>query len=177
MELLSKLEHTLLGWLKEVPHLPRDVRKWLGDNLWWIVAIVAVGTAIAVFSLVLAVLNNLSMLGSPVATYYASATFVAFESVKTSVSLIFTALGCILLALAVAPLREKHKKGWMLLFAAWIVSAVAVVIGAIITLNPFAFFTNIIFGALWLIIELYFIFEVHGQFTHIERSKGVKKNA
>jgi len=177
MELLTKLEHTIGGWLREVPHLPTDARKWLGDNLWWITLVGAILTAIGVFSLVIALVTNISLLASPFVAYYASATFVGLAIVKTIVSLVFAALGCVLLALAVTPLKEKQKKGWVLIFVAWLVSAVSVVVGAVITLNPFSFLTSIIFGALWLVVGLYFIFEIHGQFAHVEKSKGVKKNA
>ena len=42
MELLSKLEHKIYGWFKSFPGLPAGARKWLGDNVWWIVVISAV---------------------------------------------------------------------------------------------------------------------------------------
>jgi len=177
MELLSKLEHTIAGWLREVPHLPSDVRKWLGDNLWWIALVGAIVTAIGVLGQVVVLLSNLSMLGSPVIAYYASTTFLALSIVKTIITLVFLTLSCILLALAVTPLKEKQKKGWVLIFGSWLVSVASVVVGAIITFNPFSFLTNVIFGSLGLIVGLYFVFEVHGQFAHVEKSKGVKKKA
>ena len=177
MELLVKLERMIVQWLHEVPHLPGDVRKWLSDNVWWIAIVGAVATGVGILGLLATLFSNLSVLNSPFVSYYASTTFVALATVKTVVSLVFTALGCILLALAVTPLKEKQKKGWVLIFGSWLVSAVAVVVGAVMTLNPLSFLTDIIFGALALLVGLYLIFEIHGQFAHVEKSKGVKKNA
>lgn len=177
MELLSKLEHTIAKWLREVPHLPLNIRRWFGDNLWWIILIGAILSGLSVFGLIIALFSNISMLGSQFIAYYASTTFVTLAIVKTVVSLVFAAISCVLLSLAVTPLKEKQKKGWVLIFVSWLVNAVSVVVSAIITLNPFSFLTSIIFGALGLLVGLYFIFEIHGQFAHVEKSTGVKKNA
>lgn len=177
MELLSKLERTVLGWLKGVPHLPSNVQKWLGDNIWWIVAIATVLSGLGVLGLLFALIGNLSALSTPIMSYYASTTFVTWAIVTTIVSLVFVALDCLLLALAINPLKEKQKKGWVLLFAVWLLGVVSVVVNAILTLNPFGFVTAVIFGAIWLAVSGYFLFEIHGQFAHVERSKGVKKQA
>lgn len=174
MKLLSKLEQMVLGWLKSVPHLPIGVRKWLGDNAWWIAAIGAVLTGISALWLLVALFSNMALLGGPATAYYASTTFVAWLVVTTLVSLVFAVLYCVLLSTSVSPLKEKQKKGWVLLFAVWLVGVLAVVVNAVLTLNPLTFITSIIFGALWLAVTGYFLFEIHGQFAHIEKSKGVK---
>lgn len=174
MKLLSKLEQLVLGWLKAVPHLPNGVRKWLGDNAWWIAAVGAVLTGISALWTLVALFSNMALLGGPATAYYASTTFVAWLVVTTLVSLVFVIIYCVLFAVAVSPLREKQKKGWVLLFAAWLVGVLEVVVSAVLTLNPLTFITNIIFGALWLAVTGYFLFEIHGQFAHVEKSKGVK---
>lgn len=174
MELLVKLERTILGWLKDVPHLPIGARKWLGENVWWIVVIGAVLTGISALVLLGALFTNLSTLGSPIISYYASATFVGWLVVTTAVSLAFAVLEALLLAFAVTPLKERQKKGWVLLFAVWLLGTLSVVVSAILTLNPLGFIGNIIFGAVWVAISGYFLFEIHGQFANVERSKGVK---
>lgn len=177
MELLTKLEHTVAGWLKEVPHLPNAIPQWLGNNLWWIALVGAIVSGLGAFGLVIGLFSSLSVLASPFVAYYASSTFVVVGIIRTIISLIFVVLTSVLLAMAVTPLKEKQKKGWVLLFVAWLVNAASVVIGAIVTLNPFSFLTSIIFGALWILVELYFIYEVRGQFAHVEKSKGVSKKA
>lgn len=175
MELLHKLERTILGWVKDVPHLPVGARKWLADNIWWIVAIGAVLSGISVLVLLSELFSYLSTLSSPIISYYASATFVGWLVVITSVSLAFAIIECLLLAFAVTPLKEKQKKGWVLLFDAWLFGVLSVLVVAVSTLNIFSFLGNIIFGAVWIAITGYFLFEIHGQFAHVERSKGVKK--
>ena len=174
MEFLTKLERTVLGWLKSVPHLPANIQKWLGDNVWWFAIIGAVLGGIGLLGLVVALFGNLSTLSSPFVSYYASSTFITWVIMKTIVALIFAALEVALLAFAITPLKEKQKKGWVLLFAVWLLGAVSVVVNAVLTLNPFSFITNIIFGAQWLAVTAYFLFEIHRQFAHVERSAGVK---
>ena len=173
MEFIGKLERTILGWAKDVPHLPVGVRKWIADNIWWIVVIGAVLSGISVLVLVGGLFANLSTLSSPIISYYASSAFVGWLVVTTAVSLVFAVIECLLLAFAVNPLKEKQKKGWVLLFAVWLVGIIAAVVDAILTLNVLSFLGNVIFGAVWVVITGYFLFEIHGQFAHVEHSKGV----
>jgi len=175
MNLLSKLERTINGWLKDVPHLPSNVRKWLGDNVWWIVVIGTVLSGIAVLGLLGAIFTHLGSLGSPVMSYYASSTFVGLLLLNAIVGLVFTGIEFALMALAISPLKAKQKKGWVLIFAAWLVSIIGMIVGAVLTLNPLSFVGNLIFGTIWIAITAYFLFEIHGEFAHVERSKGVKK--
>lgn len=174
MEQLSKLERMIIGWLKDVPHLPTTVRKWLGDNIWWIVVIGVVLSAIGLLGLIGALFTNLSTLSSPIISYYAAPTVIGWLVVTTAVALAFTAIELALMAFAITPLKEKQKKGWVLLFATWLVAIVAMVVGAILTLNPLSFIGNLIFGTIWVALTGYVLFEIHGQFSHVERSKGVK---
>lgn len=174
MEFLSKLEHLIQKWLKDAPHLPEGARRWVGENIWWVTAVCAVGTAVGTLGLLIALFGNLSTLGSPFASYYASETIIVWTVVKIAVRLAFTAIVGLLLALAILPLREKQKNGWTLLFAAWVVSGLGVVVSAVLTLSTLSFLTDVIFGALWLGVWAYFIFEVRNQFAHVERSKGIK---
>jgi hypothetical protein len=174
MEYLSQLERTIHGWFKAVPHLPPGSQKWLADNVWWIAAVGAVLTGITALGFFVNTMGELAALNNPFVLHYASTSFATWVITKMIISTIFIAIECVLLALAIAPLKEKQKNGWNLLFASLLVSALAVFVNAFLTLNAFAFITNIIFGALWLAIYAYLIFEIHGQFSHVERSKGVK---
>ncbi len=174
MDALSKLERTIKGWLKDVPHLPAGVRTWLGDNVWWIVVIGTVLTGIGALGLLGALITHLTSLGSPVVSYYASTTFVGWLIVNAAVGLFFTAIEFLLMAFAISPLKAKQKKGWVLLFASWLVAIIAMVVGAVLTLNPLGFVGNLIFGTLWIAVTAYFLFEIHGEFAHVERSNGVK---
>lgn len=174
MDFLHKLERTVHGWYKSVPHLPNDVQKWIGDNAWWLAAIAAVLSGIGAIGFLSAVFGDLAALSSPIVSYYASTTFVTWVIAKTLVAMVFLALECLLFALAINPLKAKQKKGWVLLFAALLLSGVSVFVNSLLTLDAFSFITNVIFGALWLAVCAYFLFEIHEEFAHGERSKGVK---
>lgn len=174
MELLSKLERKILQWLKSVPHLPTAATKWLGDNIWWIAIVALVLSAIGAIIGLVAVITAASLVGTVAASYYAVSTYTAWAVITGLVSLAFMVIEIILLGMAIKPLQAKQKKGWVLLFAVWLVSAVSVVVNAVLSLNPLSFIFGIIFGAIWLAISGYILFELHGQFAHTEKSKGVK---
>lgn len=174
MELLHKLEKQILQWIKDIPHLPASAQKWLGDNLWWIVLIGAILTGISALFTFVSVMSFASISSSLVASYYPVASFTSWALVTSLVSLAFTVAQAVLLAVAVKPLQLKQKKGWVLLFVTWLLSAVSMVVSAILTLNPFGFIVGLIFGAIGLAITGYFLFETHNQFAHVEKSRGVK---
>ena len=175
MEFLNKLERTVLGWFKGVPDLPAGGRKWLGDNVWWIVLVGVILTALGVLGSIAALSALVSLLGTVAITYYTTTAVTSWAIVTGIVSLAFTIIEGVLLAVAIKPLKDKQKKGWVLLFAAWLVAAVGVVVNAILSLNVLGFILGILFGALWAAISGYFLFEIHGQFAHVERSRGVRQ--
>jgi hypothetical protein len=177
MEVLGKLERQLLQWFKAVPHLPEPARKWLGDNVWWIAAIGAVLSGLGIIGLLITLFGNISILTGTVLSYYVSAGVVTWLIIQTIISLVFVGVQCALLALSVNPLKAKQQKGWVLLFLVWLLGAVSVVLNAVLTLSVFNFIVSIIFGALWLAVSGYFLFEIHGQFARVEKSKGVKAAA
>lgn len=174
MEAIEKLEKQILDWIKGVPHLPESARKWLGTNIWWIALVGGIISGIAVLVSFIGLLGIVSLVGTVGATYYAAATFTTWSIVTGLVSLAFGVLQTIILIVAVKPLQDKQKKGWVLLFAAWLVGILATVITAILTLNPIAIIFNLLFGAIWVAISGYFLFEIHGQFAHVQKSRGVK---
>ncbi len=169
MEPLTKLEKLILEWYKKVPHLPESFRKWLGDNVWWIAVIGLVFAAISALFVLFG-----TLLGSAAAVAYVLPTFAAWQIVTGVVSLVFLVLEAILLGLAIKPLQNKQKKGWVLLYLLWLLGVVYVVVGAVLTLNPFLFIVQILFGAIWVAVSGYFLFEIHSQFAHVLKSSGVK---
>lgn len=173
MEYITKLERVIMGWFKDIPHLPAGARRWIGENVWWLTIIGLVLSGIGVIGLLVSI-AGLAFVGGVAASYYASSTFVLFALINAIVALVFTALECVLLAMAITPLREKQKKGWVLLFMTLLLGAVSTVVTAILTLSPLSFVTSVLFGAIWLAIGAYLLSEIHGEFAHVERSKGVK---
>jgi len=174
MEVLSKLETRIIGWLKNVPHLPIGVRKWIAENIWWIVTIAVVVVALAVLWMLSRLFWHVDTLNSPMLSYYVSTAFVGWLVVSTLINLGFTAIQLALMAFAISPLKQRVKRGWVLLFASWLVSIVAVVVGAILTFNPLSFIGNIIFGALVVAVTGYILFEIRDQFAHVEKTAGAR---
>jgi len=175
MKFFNKLEEKVFGWFKAAPNLPNDARKWLGVNAWWIVIIgivlMVVNTLRGLASLEAQVELQDSLAGS----YYVSSTASEWGIFTGTIGIIFLILQIILLALSVKPLKEMQKKGWVILFAAWLLSGIGLAVNALLTLGVFSFIITVLFGAVWLAISGYFLFEIHGQFAHVEKSKGVKK--
>lgn len=174
MELLTKLEHQVLKWLKGVPHLPKSARSWLGENIWWIAVVALVFTGIAALVTFTGILGAIAVSGTVATSYFVTATFTAWAIVTGTVALVFLVLEAIILGMAINPLKAKQKKGWVLLFALWILGTVSIVVSAILSLNPLDFITGILFGAVWVAVSGYFLFEIHSEFAHVEKSKAVK---
>lgn len=174
MEALKKLENTIIGWLTKVPNLPESARKWLGDNIWWIVIVGAVLIGIAAIVQLTTVLNVMTVIGSVAATYYATNAFTSYAIATGLIGLAFSVITAVLLVTAIKPLQLKQKKGWVLLFLVWLLNILATVVIAVLTLNPVFFITTILFNSIWIAISGYLLFEMHSQFAHVEKSRGVK---
>ncbi len=175
MEWLTKIEKQVLHWVKDIPHLPNSARKWIAENIWWVAIIGAILLTISAALELLTVLGLMATLGTVANTYYPATTFVAWGFVTAIVSFVFAALQAGLLYMAVTPLKERQKKGWVLVFAAWLISIVGLVVSAVLTLNPFSFITTILFGAVFAAIWGYLLFEIHGEFAHLLKTKAAKK--
>jgi hypothetical protein len=172
MELITKLESLVGGWLKNVPHLPPAGQKWLGQNVWWIVLIGAIVSGIALLFAIGALFALIALLGAVTASYYgayAATGVTGVTIVAAIVALAFTIIRVILLAISVKPLKDMQKKGWTLLFIVWLIQVVSVVVGAVLSFSVAGFFVGIIIGAIGLAISAYFLFEIHGQFAHSPR--------
>jgi len=175
MELISKLEKTVLGWAKNVPHLPATAQKWLGLNIWWIVLIVAIISAIAFLS----VLNNLfkyiSLLGTSSSAYYINASYANVAVMNTAITLVFIGVITALLGFSIQPLKDRQKKGWVLLFFAALVQALSIIVNAVLSFSVGGFIVEILFGAIIMAIVAYFITEIHGEFAHPVKKVPAKK--
>jgi len=179
MEYINKIEAIVGGWLKNVPHLPAAGQKWLGQNVWWIALIGAIAAGIGVLGGLVALFTTISLVGSLSSTYYVTQTVTSWAVVTAAVSLAFLVLQGLLLAIAVKPLKDLQKKGWVLLFTTLLVQAASVVVSAVLTLNVAGFLIGIIFGAVGLAIGAYFVYEIRGQFAQVSKpaTKAAAKKA
>lgn len=174
MELISKLEKIVLGWAKNVPHLPPAARKWLGVNVWWIALVGAILTGIALLVTLGTLFTAISILGAASSIYYVSPTYTSMAVLNAAVSLVFLAVTGALLGLAVNPLKERVKKGWVLLFFSLLVQALSVVVGAVLSFSVGGFIVSILFGAIGIAIGAYFVTEIHSQFAHPAKATAKK---
>ena len=167
MNLINKLEKTVLGWVKNVPHLPVSVQKWLAVNVWWIALVGAILSGLATLFALIGLSTLLSLIGSVSSTYYVTGTLSNWAIVSSAISIVFLALVTLVYALAVKPLQNRQKKGWVLLFLSWIINGISVVVSSVLSMSVVGFIIGIMFGAIYLAISGYFIFEIHGQYAHV----------
>lgn len=168
MELLSKLERRVLHWLKTAPHLPEVARKWLGDNVWWMAGVSTVLLGVS------GIMGLYSLLGGSSENSYVLEEYATWLVVIGTITTIYIIIQAIILGFAVKPLQFKQKKGWVLLFLAWLVSGLFLTIRSVLMLDVGLFIVNILLSAIMLAVSGYFLFEIHGQFAHSEKSKGIK---
>jgi hypothetical protein len=178
MDFVRKLETTIAGWAKNVPHLPVGAQKWIAENAWWIVLVGAILTGIGFLFALSGLFTTIAALNSVSIVYYVSPAITSWAIVTGIVSLVFLLVEGLLLAAAVNPLKARQKKGWTFLFLVWLASAASVIVNAILSLSVIGFIIGILFGAIGLAISGYFLFEIHGQFGQAVRpvkDKAVKK--
>ena len=175
MESIHKLEDSIQEWLKPLPHLPTDWRKWLADNVWWITI---VGIVLSVFSAITVInatirlmeltnkLNSFSnsFLGVNVAQNDAGWSF------SVIVSIAFLVVNAIIMAMAVQPLKLKKNKGWDLMFLAYLVGIVSGLVSAVLNFQIF----SLIGVAVGAVIGAYFLFEIRSHFKPTKIAKKAK---
>jgi hypothetical protein len=167
MEQIKQLEKTIEGWLKPLPHLPAEWRKWLGENAWWITGIGVIISALGLLGIIGLLLTAMSFIGVTTSIYGIPLTNVYSGTwyVATFASLAFLALTTVLSAMAVNPLKAMKRKGWDLLFMVFLINVASGVISAVIYLNPVTMVTNLVGVAIGAAIGAYVIFELKSQYN------------
>lgn len=174
MDMITKLENKLLNWAKSLPHLPGLAQKWLGTNVWWIVLIFAIFSAVNLIDLMTRLSIAAPALNSSNIAYIAGG-YSNIALISAVIGIAFIAVNVLLLAFAVKPLKHKEKKGWVLLFMALLVQVLAVVVNAVLSLSALIFILSIMYGAVVAAISMYFLFEIHGEFAHRPKAR-IKKH-
>lgn len=170
MESIHKLEKTVAGWYKNMPHLPVGGRKWLADNIWWIALVALVLSVLAIFPLVAAVMLAGAVVGGMGAAYggaYGAAGVALTGTVLLAVwvTIAFLILEVILIGMSISPLKAHKRKGWDLLFILALLNVVSVVASALIGFN----FMSLVWGLLWSAVGAYFLFEIRDSFEGSEK--------
>jgi hypothetical protein len=175
MTTINKAENMVGSWLKGMPHLPRGGQKWLADNVWWIVLIGVIASAISILVGIAGIFSYLAFVGNAAAYYYTISPYGSGWIISAVVSLLISALVVILLSMAITPLKSLRRKGWDLLFMVLLIDAVSVVLGSILSLSVLGFIFGIILGAIGLAIGAYFMFEIRSHFGANVKHHTVKK--
>jgi len=171
MELLRKFENTVHGWMKGVPHLPEAFRKWLAQNVWWVVLIGVILGGIGAITSFFGLIVSASLIGSASNTWFAFGGVTVWSVVVGAIGLAFSVIGVAINAFAISPLKAMKKKGWVLLFLSLLVSVLALVVTTILNFNFLTLFANIVFGAVFVAIAAYLLFEIHSYFGVIKATK------
>jgi len=165
MDSLHKLEDKIEVWLKPFPHLPPNWRKWLSENVWWLVLIGVILSVIGTIMLAMLVITAMSAVSTVTNVYGAygvniGQTYTGMWYLSTLISVVFLVVTIVIEAIAISPLKTQNKKGWDLMFLAYLIGILSSVVSAVLTLTIVNLFSAVI-GA---VIGAYFLFEVRSYF-------------
>lgn len=162
MDAVHSLEKTLSEWYGKLPHLPLGARKWLGENIWWIVIIGIVLSVIGIFGLIVTLFTAFGISAYVSTLPYAAYSATSFGSIWITalIGLASLVLTTVLLAMAISPLKAKVKKGWTILFVIALIEFVLSVVGEVVTLD----ISGTVLSVIWLAIWGYFLFEIRDEF-------------
>lgn len=164
MKELNKLENTVAGWLKPLPHLPASATKWIATNCWWIELI---GVVLLGFS-GLALIGTLFMMLGLTATIFGIAVFNGFGAITALGSLAFAVASVVIMAMAITPLKGLKKKGWDFLFLALLLNCAYFIFGALVNFSFISFTSSLLSSAVGIAIAAYFLFEIRSYFVSIK---------
>lgn len=167
--ILNKIENAFEGWMKPLPHLPENGRKWIANNVWWINLVALVIAFFAILSIVgslITALTAASLVNSYIAVYGAS-VFTAGWIASTAVSLLSVVVIMIFTAMAIKPLKSLSEKGWNLLFIATLLSTALSMISNILSFELLYLVPGIIGAVIGLAISMYFLFEIRSYFKKV----------
>lgn len=182
MESLHKLETTIAGWYSGLPHLPKNVQKWIGENVWWIILVVFILSVFGIFSLIAGITALATLSSAAYGVYGAYGMSQANAGMALTAAWITLAgaiVTTVILGLAISPLKEGKKKGWDLIFLSDIAYLVITIVGLLVSFN----FGGIIGTAIGTAIGFYFLFEIRGHYlphstkshSHPEHKKAEEK--
>lgn len=145
---------------KQPLQLPANVRKWIGDNAWWLVLIGGILSLWSAWGFWQAahVLNGLNEL----ARAYGSTTYATELGPMWYAALIGILLEGVLMLLAVPKLKNHQKSGWNLVFYS---SFVSLLVGVVYLLVPAYSLGGLIGALIGTAISWFFLFQVRSQFT------------
>ncbi len=162
MESLHKLEDMVGEWLKPLPHLPENWRKWLAENAWWLTLIGVVLSVFAVFALFasLSLFTATTGLYGQVINDAIAQTHGGLWMTSVWISLALMVVTVVIEALAISPLKAMSKKGWDLMFLALVIGIVSNVVSAVLNVEVM----SLVGAAISAVIGSYVLFELRSHF-------------
>lgn len=173
MKVIDQLESNVLDWLKPLPHLPANVTKWISTNLWWMTLVGVIASVIGALVLIAGIFTIISLIGVTsnfYGYYYATSSYTWWSVVVSIVSILFMIAIIAFTAMAVNPLKKMSKKGWDILLLLNVVSAVYMVVNAVISVN----FFGLISGAIGVAISAYLLYEIRSYFITVAKAVPAK---
>lgn len=171
MKPIKKLESIVAGWYSPAPHFPAKIRRWLGDNAWWLTIVsVALGT-LNILNILrgLNTATQLKTLAEQQAPYSPYAEYILHSTgaslLNAWIWLTFVVAMVLIQAGAIKPLKTRQKRGWDLLFIGALVGIASGVIGVLFSLQ----LAHLLFVITSTIIGLYVLFEIRSEFIHPQK--------
>lgn len=162
-ELENKLNDILV--VNAPVQLPESARKWIATYA-WVFALIGLVLGVFAFFPLLAGLGIVSSFG---ATFGSGRLLV-----MAWVSLLAMAAYLVILGIATPKLKKKEAGGWDLIYFATLAYFVYDIVYALSYISAAAIM-GLIWNLLWLVVSLYFIFQVRSQFKGGAKSKVAAK--
>ena len=168
MKVVSDLESYLVKVSKKLPHLPKKFLDWLYENVWWLVLVGVVLSAVVIVSTIqwygLFFADMFGIVG-----HGGGANAVGLGIILSGVLGI---IAVVVYGMAIMPLKEKQKRGWDLLFLASLISAAGLLISALF--SGWMLVSNLFGLVIGLAISWYLLFELRGQYVSDSKSSDKK---
>ena len=165
--MIDVLTTTLTKLCQPLPRMSAAMKQWFRDNLWIIMLLVAIVNAGYGVSLLIQLYQAFT---SKVGTLLMMVAPQASSSLTTRRVYLVVALLCvitqgIIAGLAVLPLRERRKQGWVLAVCSALVIGLFAVIGFILNIfmMPLAVLVSLM-SLLFALAALYVAYEVKDEF-------------
>ena len=176
MEQVRKLENMIEGWLKPLPHLPAQWRKWLTENVWWITLLGVVLSVFGVIAMVGAIFTAMNFVNSVNNWYNAlgianTTIYTNWWYISSFVSLAFLALTIALEAMAVTPLKAQKRKGWELMFLVFLLGVASQVVNLVLNFGNMSVVTSSFGIVIGTVVGAYFLFELRSGFKSTSEVK------
>ncbi|NCU39207.1 hypothetical protein EOL96_09370 [Candidatus Saccharibacteria bacterium] len=169
MKVVSDLESYLVKVSKKLPHLPKKFLDWLYENVWWLVLVGVVLSAVVIVSTIqwygLFFADMFGIVG-----HGGGANAVGLGIILSGVLGI---IAVVVYGMAIMPLKEKRKRGWDLLFLASLISVAGSIVSALS--SGWMVASNLLGVAIGLAIDWYFLFEIRGHY--VSEAKSSDKNS